>query len=160
MTAVFRGFLRSFEANDEIMLSKRRLLILEELKVTPIQDKISNYKTDWRDHVNRMSRSSLPELITQYLPKERKDRCRPMKKLTDGFWGRNRPTFAYTLDSYMMMMMMMKRLLLRTSQSFPAYRSGSSCFPSDTIGPIIPEVKRTSLGNGRTRLSLNEVTNW
>jgi hypothetical protein len=33
--------------------------ILEELKVTPIQDNISNYETDWRYHVNRMSRSRL-----------------------------------------------------------------------------------------------------
>jgi DTW domain-containing protein YfiP len=27
---------------------KQNTEILEELKVTPIQDKISNYKTDWR----------------------------------------------------------------------------------------------------------------
>jgi hypothetical protein len=55
--------------------------ILEELKVTPIQDKISNYKTEWRDRVNRM----LPKLTTQYVPEGRRDRGRPMKKLTDGF---------------------------------------------------------------------------
>jgi hypothetical protein len=64
---------------------KQNTEILEELKVNPIQDKISNYKTDWRDHVNRMSRSRLPKLITQYIPKGRRDRGRPMKKLTDGF---------------------------------------------------------------------------
>jgi hypothetical protein len=56
-----------------------------ELKVGPIQDNISNDKTDWRDHVNRMSRSGLPKLITQYIPKGRRDRDRPMKKLTDEF---------------------------------------------------------------------------
>jgi hypothetical protein len=64
--------------------SKQNIEILEELKVTPpIQIKMSNYKTHWRDHVNCMSRSKLPELITQYLPKGRRDRGRPMKKLTD-----------------------------------------------------------------------------
>jgi hypothetical protein len=64
---------------------KQNIEILEELKVTPIQDKISNYKTDWRDHVNRMSRARLPTLIAQYIPKGRRDRGRPVKKLTDGF---------------------------------------------------------------------------
>jgi hypothetical protein len=46
-----------------------------------------------------------PKLITQNIPKGRRDRGRPTKKLTDGIWGRNRPTLAYILDSYMMMMM-------------------------------------------------------
>jgi hypothetical protein len=64
---------------------KQNTEILEELKVTPIQDKISNYKTDWRDHVNGMSRSRLPKLITQYIPKGRRDRGRPTRKLRDGF---------------------------------------------------------------------------
>jgi Tfp pilus assembly protein PilZ len=64
---------------------KQNIEILEELKVNPIQDKISNYKTDWRDHVNQMSRSRLPKLIMQYTPKGRKDRGRPMTKMTHGF---------------------------------------------------------------------------
>jgi hypothetical protein len=42
---------------------KQNIEILEELEVAPIQDTISNYKTDWRDHVNRMSRSRLPKVI-------------------------------------------------------------------------------------------------
>jgi hypothetical protein len=64
---------------------RQNIEILKELKVTPIQNKISNYKTDGRDHVNRMSRPRLPKLITQYIPKGRRDWGRPMKKLTDGF---------------------------------------------------------------------------
>jgi hypothetical protein len=63
---------------------KQNTEILEELKVTPIQDKVSNYKTDWQDHVNRMSRSRLPKLITQNIPKVRRDRGKPMKTLTEG----------------------------------------------------------------------------
>jgi hypothetical protein len=38
----------------------------------------------------------------QCVPKGRRDWGRPMKKLTDRFWGRSRPTLAYILDSYMM----------------------------------------------------------
>jgi hypothetical protein len=59
--------------------------MLEELKFTPIQDKISNYKTEWQYHVNQVSRSRLPELRMQYIPKGRRDQGKPMKKLTDGF---------------------------------------------------------------------------
>jgi hypothetical protein len=52
---------------------KQNTEILEELKVTPIQNKMSNYKTDWRDHVNRMSRSRLPKLIKQYIPEKKEE---------------------------------------------------------------------------------------
>jgi hypothetical protein len=62
---------------------KQNTEILDGLNVTPIQDKISNYKTDWRDHVNRMSRSRLPKLLTQYVPTGTRDLGRLMKKLTD-----------------------------------------------------------------------------
>jgi hypothetical protein len=64
---------------------KQNTEILKKLKVTSIQDKISNYKTDWRDHVNRMSGSRLPKLETQYIPIGRRDRGRHVKKLTNGF---------------------------------------------------------------------------
>jgi hypothetical protein len=49
---------------------KQNTKILEEQKVTPIQDTISSYKTDRRGHVNRMSRSRLPELITSIYQEE------------------------------------------------------------------------------------------
>jgi hypothetical protein len=67
---------------------KQNTEILEELNVPPpppIQDKMSNYKTDWRDHVIRKYRSSLTKLITPYIPKGRRDRGRSMKKVADGF---------------------------------------------------------------------------
>jgi hypothetical protein len=62
---------------------KQNTEILEVIKVTPIQDKISDYETDWRNHVNRMSRSRLRKLITQYIPEGRKDQGKPTKKLTN-----------------------------------------------------------------------------
>jgi hypothetical protein len=37
--------------------------VLNELNVSLILDKISNYKTEWIQHVNRMSRSTLPNLL-------------------------------------------------------------------------------------------------
>jgi hypothetical protein len=41
---------------------KKNTEILEELEVNLNEEKISNYKTDWRDHVNRVSRSRSPKL--------------------------------------------------------------------------------------------------
>jgi hypothetical protein len=37
--------------------------VLNELNVTLILDKFSNYKTERIQHVNRMSRSTLPNLL-------------------------------------------------------------------------------------------------
>jgi hypothetical protein len=43
--------------------------ILNELKVTSVLDKITSYKSDWIQHVNRMPRSRLPNLLTKYTPR-------------------------------------------------------------------------------------------
>jgi hypothetical protein len=53
---------------------KQNTEISEELKITSIQDTISNYERDWRDHVDQISRSRLPKLTTHYTPKGRKSR--------------------------------------------------------------------------------------
>jgi hypothetical protein len=46
--------------------------------------------------------------MNKCLPKGR----RVMKKPTDGFWGWNRPTLAYILDSYMMMMIIIIMIMI------------------------------------------------
>jgi hypothetical protein len=43
--------------------------ILNELKVTSILDKIPCYKSDWTQHITRMPRSGLPNLLTKYAPR-------------------------------------------------------------------------------------------
>jgi hypothetical protein len=42
--------------------------ILNVLKVTSILDKITTYRSDWVQHVNRKPRSRLPNLLTKYAP--------------------------------------------------------------------------------------------
>jgi hypothetical protein len=43
--------------------------ILNKLKVTSILDKITSYKSDWIQHINRMPGSRLPNLSTKYAPR-------------------------------------------------------------------------------------------
>lgn len=64
---------------------KRNEEILQELKMIPIMDKILDYKTNWINHVNRMSKSRFPKLLKNYTPGGRRDRGRPLKRLMEGF---------------------------------------------------------------------------
>jgi hypothetical protein len=43
--------------------------LLNKLKVTSILDKITSYKSDWIQHINRMPRSRLPNVLTKYAPR-------------------------------------------------------------------------------------------
>ena len=40
----------------------------KELKMTPILDKLLEYKRNWIQNVNRMPRNSLPRVIKRYSP--------------------------------------------------------------------------------------------
>jgi hypothetical protein len=42
---------------------KRNEEVLKELKVEPILDYICRYQNNWREHVNRMSRTRIPKAI-------------------------------------------------------------------------------------------------
>jgi len=42
--------------------------ITKELKITPILDKLQEYKRNWIQHVNRMPRNRLPRVMKQYSP--------------------------------------------------------------------------------------------
>jgi hypothetical protein len=57
--------------------------IINELKVTSILDKITNYKRDWIKHINRMPRSRLPNLLTKYAPRGIRNHGRPLKRLLE-----------------------------------------------------------------------------
>jgi hypothetical protein len=57
--------------------------IAKELKITPVLNKIQDYKRNWIRHVNRMPRNKLPRLIN-YAPKGRRNQGRPLKRLLDG----------------------------------------------------------------------------
>jgi hypothetical protein len=54
--------------------------ILKELKIL---DKITSYKSDWIQHINRMPRSRLPNLLTKYTPRDIRNHGRPLKRLLE-----------------------------------------------------------------------------
>jgi hypothetical protein len=81
----------------------------KELNITPVLDKIQDYKRNWIQHINRMPRNRLPWLMINYSQKPegtKEDHCRVL-------WMREAGTgqqVAQVLDSYMMTMMMMIQL--------------------------------------------------
>ena len=80
----------------------------KELKITPLLDKLLEYKTNWIQHVNRMPRNRLPKVMKHYSPTGGRNYGRPLKRLLDT-WDRNGSTGGPTpwqiYDDDMMMMM-------------------------------------------------------
>jgi len=42
--------------------------ILSELKISPVVEKIQNYRNKWLQHVQQMDGDKLPQLILKYQP--------------------------------------------------------------------------------------------
>jgi hypothetical protein len=55
--------------------------IAKELKITPILDKLLEYKRNWIQHVNRMLRNRLPRVMKHFSPTGRRNHGRPLKRL-------------------------------------------------------------------------------
>jgi len=70
---------------------KRNAQIAKELKITPILDKLLEYKRNWIQHVNRMPHNGLPRVMKHYSPTGRRNHGRPLKRLLDT-WDRNGST--------------------------------------------------------------------
>jgi len=70
---------------------KTNAQIAKELKITPILDKLLEYKKNWVQHVNRMPRNRLPRVMKHYSPSGRRNHGRPLKRLLDT-WDRNGST--------------------------------------------------------------------
>jgi len=62
---------------------KTNAQIAKELKITPILDKLLEYKRDWIQHVNRMSHNRLPRIMKHYSPTGRRNHGRSLKRLLD-----------------------------------------------------------------------------
>jgi len=62
---------------------KTNAQITKELKITPILDKLLEYKRNWIQHVNRMPRNRLPRVMKHYSQRGRKNRGRPLNRLLD-----------------------------------------------------------------------------
>jgi len=57
--------------------------IAKEFKITPILDKLLEYKRSWIQHVNKMPRNTLSRIMKQYCPTGRRNHGRPLKRLLD-----------------------------------------------------------------------------
>jgi hypothetical protein len=62
---------------------KTNTQIAKELKITPILDKLLEYKRNWIQHVNRMPRNRLHRVMKHYSPTGRRNHGRPLKRLLD-----------------------------------------------------------------------------
>ena len=62
---------------------KTNTQIAKELKITPVLDKLLEYKRKWRLHANRMPHNRLPRVMQHYSPTGRRDHGRPLKTLLD-----------------------------------------------------------------------------
>ena len=65
--------------------------IMKELKITPILDKLLEYKRKWIQHVNRMPCTRLPRVVKHYSPTGRRNHGRPLKRVSDT-WDQNGST--------------------------------------------------------------------
>jgi hypothetical protein len=57
--------------------------IINKLKVTSILDKITIHEMDWIQHINRMPRSRLPNLLTKYAPRGLRNQGTPLNRLLE-----------------------------------------------------------------------------
>jgi hypothetical protein len=62
---------------------KTNTQIAKELKITPIFDRLLEYKRNWIQHVNRMPRNRLPRIMKHYSPTGRRNHGRLLKGILD-----------------------------------------------------------------------------
>ena len=62
---------------------KTNTQLTKELKITPVLDKLLEYKRNWIQNVNRTPRNSLPREMKHYCPTGRRNYGRPLKRLLD-----------------------------------------------------------------------------
>jgi hypothetical protein len=71
---------------------KRNEEVLKELEVEPILDYICGYQNNWREHVNRMSRTRISKAIMYYQPRGKRSLACPKKRWHEILClDRNRP---------------------------------------------------------------------
>jgi hypothetical protein len=59
------------------------IIIIIIITITPILDKLLEYKKNWIQHVNRMPRNRLPRVTKHYSPTGKRNHGRPLKRLLD-----------------------------------------------------------------------------
>lgn len=58
----------------------RNVEIREELEIFNVNDKIEEYRHNWRQHITRMKEERIPKIILNYHPRGRRDVGRPKKR--------------------------------------------------------------------------------
>jgi len=95
-----KGRQKNNSSRDELYLKNSRYTwtdyktntqITKELKITPILDKLLEYKRNWIQHVNRMPCNRLPRVLKHYSPPGRRNHDKPLKRLLES-WDRNEST--------------------------------------------------------------------
>jgi hypothetical protein len=72
---------------------KTNTQIAKGLKITPMLEKILEYKRNWIQHVNRMSRNGLPRVMKHYCRTGRNNHGRPLKRHVRPERVKKRPNF-------------------------------------------------------------------
>jgi hypothetical protein len=62
---------------------KTNAQIAKELNITPILDKLLEYKRKWIQHVSRMPPNRLPRVMTHFSATGRRNDGRPLKRLLE-----------------------------------------------------------------------------
>jgi hypothetical protein len=70
-------------AGYTLLNHKRNEEILEELHVTPLEDKLCTYRHKWFQHVHRLEDNRPPKQLLNYHPKGRRRPGWPLKRLLD-----------------------------------------------------------------------------
>jgi hypothetical protein len=66
---------------------KRNEEILKNLKVEPISKFIQNYRANWKEHIDRMDSSRIPNNLLNYRPHGKRSLGRPLKRWSETVTG-------------------------------------------------------------------------
>jgi hypothetical protein len=66
---------------------KRNEEILKNLKVEPISKFIQNYRANWKEHIERMNSSRIPNNLLNYRPHGSRSLGRPLKRWRENVTG-------------------------------------------------------------------------
>jgi hypothetical protein len=63
---------------------KTNIQTAEELNITPVLDRMQEYRRNWLQHIKRMPRSRLPRMLKKNKkPTRRRNQGKPLKRLLD-----------------------------------------------------------------------------
>jgi len=119
--SIFQESQNSKETRTDYKTNKQTA---KELKITPVLDKLLEYKRKWIQHINRMPRNRLPRVMKHYSPTGRKNHGRPLKRLLDT-WDRNGstsgPTPWYNNNNNVLLLLLLLLLLCLLSQAYSSW---------------------------------------